>query len=57
MQKNAFNQIMLTQAETVSRSIIQASSDAIIGKDYGFLVEHNVEVLKNNNNIYYIIVS
>ena len=57
MQENAFNQIMFTQAETVSRSIIQASSDAIIGKDYGFLVEHNVEVLKNNSSIYYVIVS
>lgn len=57
MQKNAFNQIMFTQAETVSRSIIQASSDAIVSKDYGFLVEHNVEVLKNNSSIYYVIVS
>lgn len=57
MQKNAFNQIMFTQAETVSRSIIQASADAIITKDYGFIVEHNVEVLKNNSSIYYVIVS
>lgn len=57
MQKNAFNQIMLTQAETVSRSIVQASSDAIISKDYGFMVEHNVEVLKNNRSIFYILVS
>lgn len=57
MQRNAINQIMFTQADTVSRSIIQASSDAIIGKDYGFLVEHNVEVLKNNSSIYYVIVS
>ncbi len=57
MQKNAINQIMFTQADTVSRSIIQVSSDAIIGNDYGFLVEHNVEVLKNNSSIYYVIVS
>ena len=57
MQKNAFNQIMFTQAETVSRSIIQAGSDAIIAKDYGFLVEHNVEVLKNNSSIFYVMVS
>jgi len=48
MQKKAFNQVMATQAETVSRSIVQASSDAIIGRDFGFIVEHNVEVLKNN---------
>lgn len=57
MQKNAFNQIMYTQAETVSRSIVQASSDAIISKDYGFIVEHNVQVLKNNTSIHYILIS
>jgi nitrogen fixation/metabolism regulation signal transduction histidine kinase len=57
MQKNAFNKIMFTQAETVSRSIIQASSDAFISKDYGFIVEHNLGVLKNNSSIYYLIIS
>ncbi len=57
MQKKAFNQVMATQAETVSRSIVQASSDAIIGRDFGFIVEHNVEVLKNNTSIYYVLVS
>jgi signal transduction histidine kinase len=57
MQKEAFNQIMLTQAETVSRSIVQASSDALISRDYGFIVEHNVEVLKNNTSIFYVLVS
>ncbi|MDD2801536.1 MAG: ATP-binding protein [Methylococcales bacterium] len=57
MQKNAFKQIMYTQAETVSRSIVQASSDAIISKDFGFIVEHNVEVLKNNTSIHYILIS
>jgi len=57
MQKNAFNQIMYTQAETVSKSIVQASSDAIISKDFGFIVEHNVEVLKNNTSIHYILIS
>lgn len=57
MQTNAFNQIMFTQAETVSRSIVQASADAIIRRDYGFIVEHNVEVLKNNRSIFYVMVS
>lgn len=57
MQKNAFNQIMYTQAETVSKSIVQASSDALISKDFGFIVEHNVEVLKNNSSIHYILIS
>ncbi|MCF7988794.1 MAG: hypothetical protein K9L60_14705 [Methylovulum sp.] len=57
MQKKAFDQIMFTQAETVSRSIVQASSDALISKDYGFIVEHNVEVLKDNASIYYVLIS
>lgn len=57
LQKNSFNQIMFAQAETVSRSIIQASLDAIISKDYGFIVEHNVEVLNNNTSIFYVLVS
>ena len=57
MQKKAFEQIMFTQAETVSRSIVQASSDAIIKRDYGFIVEHNLEVLKNNSSIFYVVVS
>ena len=57
MQKKAFDQIMFTQAETVSRSIVQASADAIIKRDYGFIVEHNLEVLKNNSSIFYVVVS
>jgi signal transduction histidine kinase len=57
MQKSAFQQIMYAQAETVSKSIVQASSDAIISKDYGFIVEHTVEVMKNSAIIYYILVS
>jgi signal transduction histidine kinase len=57
MQKNAFNQIMSTQAVTVAKFIVQTSSDAIIGRDFGFIVEHNVEVLKNNTSIYYVLVS
>ncbi|AEG00225.1 ATP-binding protein [Methylomonas methanica] len=57
MQKTALQQIMYTQAETVSKSIVQATSDAIISKDFGFIVEHNVEVLKNNVSIHYLIVS
>ncbi|MCK9607595.1 MAG: ATP-binding protein [Methylomonas sp.] len=57
MQKTALQQIMYTQAETVSKSIVQATSDAIISKDFGFIVEHNVEVLKNNASIHYILIS
>ena len=57
MQKSALQTTMYTQGVTVSRSIIQATSDAIISKDFGFIVEHNVEVLKNNPSIRSLIVS
>lgn len=57
MQKKALQQIMYTQGVTVSRSIIQASSDAIITNDFGFIVEHNVEVLKNNPSIQFVAVA
>ncbi len=57
MQKKALLQIMYTQGVTVSRSIIQASSDAIITNDFGFIVEHNVEVLTNNPSIHYIAIA
>lgn len=57
MQKDALQQIMYTQGVTVSRSIIQASSDAVITNDFGFIVEHNVEVLKNNKSIHFVAVA
>lgn len=57
MQKAALQRIMYTQGVTVSRSIIQASSDAVITNDFGFIVEHNVEVLKNNPSIHFVAVA
>ncbi len=57
MQKEALQKIMYTQGVTVSRSIIQASSDAVITNDFGFIVEHNVEVLKNNKSINFVAVA
>ncbi len=57
MQESALQKTMYTQGLTVSRSIVQATSDAFISKDYGFIVEHNVEVLKNNPSIQSIIIT
>lgn len=54
LQKESLRQVMYTQAETVSRSIIQAGADAMMSDDYGFLVEHGVQVIKKNNGIHYI---
>lgn len=57
LQKQSLQQIMYTQALTVARSIVQASSDAMISKDFGFIVEHNVKVLQNNASIRYVLIS
>ncbi len=57
MQKSALQKTMYTQGLTISRSIIQACSDAIISDDYGFIVEHNVELLKKNPGIVYVLIS
>ncbi len=57
MQKNALQKTMYTQGVTVSRSIIQATSDAVISNDFGFIVEHNVEVLKNNPSIQDVVIA
>jgi signal transduction histidine kinase len=57
LQKQSLQEIMYTQAITVSRSIVQACSDAMISDDFGFIVEHNLQVLKNNNSIHYVLIS
>ncbi len=57
MQKSAFQQIMFTQSETISKSIVMACSDAIVNKDYSFIVEYINAVIKNNSSIHYIILS
>ena len=56
LQKQALQKIMYTQAVTVSRSIIQASADAMLSDDMGFIVEHNVEVIHNNPGVHYVLV-
>ncbi|MGR9044388.1 MAG: sensor histidine kinase [Gammaproteobacteria bacterium] len=56
-QQRSLQQIMYTQAITISQSIVQACSDAMISQDFSFIVEHNVEVLENNSGIRYVMVS
>ena len=57
LHKKSLQEIMYTQAVSVSRSIIQACSDAMINGDFGFIVEHNLNVLKNNDSIHYVLIS
>lgn len=51
LQKDSLLKILYSQATTVSRSIIQACSDAMLTDDFGFVVEHNLQVLQNNKGI------
>lgn len=51
LQRDSLLKVLYSQATTVSRSIIQASSDAMLTDDFGFVVEHNLQVLQNNKSI------
>ncbi|MDD2881369.1 MAG: ATP-binding protein [Rhodoferax sp.] len=51
LQKDSLLKVLYSQAATVSRSVIQACSDAMLTNDYGFVVEHILQVLANNKSI------
>ena len=57
LQRDSLLKVMYSQAETVSRSIIQACSDAMLTDDFGFIVEHNLQVLRNNKSIQYVLIT
>ncbi len=56
LQQDSLSKVMYSQANTVSRSIIQACSDAMLTDDSGFIVEHNLQVLKNNQSMRSVII-
>lgn len=51
LQQDSLLKVMYSQAATVSKSIIQACSDAMLTDDFGFIVEHNLQVLQNNKSM------
>lgn len=53
-QKDALRKVLYTQASTVSRTIVQACTDAMLTDDMGFIVEHNLQVVANNKSIHAI---
>ena len=57
LQQDSLLKVMYSQAATVSRSIIQASSDAMLTDDFGFIVEHNLQVLKNNKSMQSVVIT
>ena len=56
LQQDSLLKVMYSQAATVSRSIIQACSDAMLTDDFGFVVEHNLQVLQNNKSIQSVVI-
>ncbi|MBK6744139.1 MAG: HAMP domain-containing protein [Hydrogenophilales bacterium] len=56
LQRDSLLKVLYSQATTVSRSIIQASSDAMLTDDFGFIVEHNLQVLRNNQSIQSVLI-
>jgi two-component system, NtrC family, sensor kinase len=56
LQRDSLLKVLYSQATTVSRSIIQASSDAMLTDDFGFIVEHNLQVLQNNKGIRSVLI-
>ena len=51
LQKDSLQKILYSQAVTVTRSIIQACSEAMLTDDFGFVVEHILQVVSNNKSI------
>jgi two-component system NtrC family sensor kinase len=56
LQHDSLLKVMYSQAATVSRSIIQACSDAMLTDDFGFIVEHNLQVLQSNQSIQSVVI-
>lgn len=56
LQQESLLKVMYSQAATVSRSITQASVDAMLTDDFGFIVEHNLQVLQNNRSIEAVVI-
>ncbi len=52
-QYKSIIRIMETRAQSIANSIALVCGDAIVSGDNGFVVEHNLEVLRNNTDILY----
>lgn len=56
LQKDSLLKVMYSQASIVSRSIIQACTEAMLVDDFGFVVEHNLQVVSNNKSILAVLI-
>ena len=55
--RDALIMSLASEARSVSASISQVCADAVVSKDYGFIVEHSLEVLRSSSGILYIVVA
>jgi len=55
-QKNAIIKSLESEARSVSASISQVCGNAIVSKDYEFIVAHSLEVIRNSPGILYIVI-
>lgn len=56
LQEQSLLKVMYSQAATVTRSIILACTDAMLTDDFGFVIEHNLQVLGNNKSVQSVVV-
>ena len=54
--RNTIIKSVESHAKSISASIAQISGNAIVSEDYSFIVDHCLEVLKGNADIFYIVV-
>ena len=55
-QQTALKDVLFSKANTIIKSIALVTSDAIVTDDSSFIVEHVQKVLKDNDEIKYIVV-
>jgi len=56
LQKDSLLKVMHSQASMVSRSILQACTEAMLTHDLSFVMEHNLRVVSNNKSILAVLI-
>ena len=55
-QKNALKDVLYSKANTISKSITLATSDAMVTEDHSYIVEHVQKVLEDNSEMHYVMI-
>lgn len=57
LQKDSLQKVMYSQAAMVSHAITQACGEAMLTDDFGFVVEHILQVVSNNKGIQTVLIA